>query len=145
MMDCTVLRGSVTQRSEVRRPIASLLRLVRGLQLLYAFIDLGTLGGSQGRCGVVAKSGHLVQHLAFQLRHGKTELVVNLLKLRNDLLSARRPRRQPPPRIQRMHAQTSRRTELFAPQTTLFQFNHELRCLRPAPPAKSSAVPLLPS
>jgi hypothetical protein len=37
-----------------------------------------------------------------------------------------------------MHAQASRRAKLFAPQTTLLELNYELRCLRPAPPAKLS-------
>jgi len=72
-------------------------------------------------------------------RHPLTTCIADLNQLdRNDLLRAYRPRRPPPPRIQRMHAQASRRAKLFAPQTTLLELNYELRCLRPAPPAKLS-------
>jgi hypothetical protein len=60
---------------------------------------------------------------------------------RNDPLIDYRPRCPPTPRIQRMHAQASRRTKLLAPQTTLFELNYELQCLCPAPPAKLSDFP----
>jgi len=54
---------------------------------------------------------------------------------RNNLLLGYRPRDALPPRIQREHVQSTCRTKLFTPQSTLLELQNQTLCLCPAQPA----------